>query len=159
MPLLEKLKQMEAEKNANSEAVKQRVQAWKSAIDRLFDRIESDFADLKKENLATFVRTDLRITEEATGSYGVKQLRMRVGGRDFIFEPAGLYVIGAAGRVDLYPHGLRNQGYMLLREGETDKWIVAAMEIQQRKYEPLDRQVLERIIENFIETYSNVSRA
>lgn len=162
MALIDKLKKMEEEKKATAETVRARVELWKGAVKRLLDRIEQDFDDLKREGLAQFTRESIRLTEDYTGSYGTERLRMTVGGGEIVFEPVALYIIGAAGRVDLYPRGLRNHGFMLFRIGDSNDWRISPMEVQpggKRETQPFDRQILEQVIETFIQNFPNVFRS
>jgi hypothetical protein len=153
VPLIDKLKQLEQEKKATAETVRSRVDAWQKSVTALFNRIENEFADLSTAGLASFHRDRIRLTEELSGSYGIEQLRVHVGGRDIFFEPVGLWIIGAAGRVDLYPHGQRHRGYMLLRQSDADGWAITLKEIEpgtKRNFQPLNRETLEQAIEALI---------
>lgn len=115
----------------------ERKQGWLSSIDDLYSDINSWFkpfgADVKIES------QQVELVEEYIGSYGVAEMKIKIGAELVTIRPRGTIIIGGYGRVDMT--GLDGEAMFLLlpkKEGKGNSikncsWFVAT---RSSKYNP-----------------------
>jgi hypothetical protein len=73
-------------------------------------------------------------------------------GRRIMFRPAGVNLVGVAGKIDVQTDRqnpfVKNGIYMIRRRGESGIWQLALAD-EQNHFTPLDRAMLERIFEDY----------
>ncbi|HVC95993.1 MAG TPA: hypothetical protein VND64_20055 [Pirellulales bacterium] len=134
----------------------QRKLEWLADVGRLFANVKQWLAEMRQQGLIQVDdsgTTDLR--EEHLGSYQAPRLEISVPGTEsfkIVFEPVGRYILGARGRVDVYPRGLYGRKYMLILVERDDGQCV--WELWKSKYardkRAFDKQALEDIIEEWL---------
>jgi hypothetical protein len=150
MALREKLREIKQAQSGAATDRKALLSDWRKAVDTLFKRIHNDLSDYEKEGLIAFKTQPLSRSEEQLGDYVVDMLELGMGPHTVIALPVGRFVIGAAGRVDVYRQGRVSEGYMLLRtKPEGDVWSIAKKE-NPLQAEPLTKAALEKMIENLL---------
>ena len=82
-----------------------RRDAYLTAVDDLYRRIEAMLAQPVRQGDATLRREPRQITENYLGTYDVHDLILEVGNEHVRFVPRGRNIVGAAGRVDVLGDG------------------------------------------------------
>jgi hypothetical protein len=70
----------------------------------------------KPEALVTLKRTGAQISEHGE-TYTAPGLVMEFGDEGIVFDPIGAMIVGAMGRVDVYPRGSRSRAVMFILAG------------------------------------------
>jgi hypothetical protein len=104
----------------------QRKKEWLQDIERLYSGIEGWLSDLIKDKFISIRYDKTTISEELLGAYEVDVLRIIFfNGQTVTLTPKGLYVIGAAGRIDIK---IGSEVIMLVRTGDNLQWTFAKRE-------------------------------
>ncbi|MCB9773047.1 MAG: hypothetical protein H6750_01815 [Nitrospiraceae bacterium] len=104
----------------NPEERAQRQEAWLSALNKLFAKIQSWLAEAEKENLIETSIHRVNHIEESLGTLQVPRLTLKVDHKTITLKPIGATIIGADGRVDM----VTTKGtFMFLYLADQDKWV------------------------------------
>jgi hypothetical protein len=133
---------------------------WLSEIESLYTEVKTWLAGFRDEGLIELDDSQqVHISEPYIGDYDAPKLIVVFPGDEsieIIFEPVGRNVVGALGRIDVYPRGMYGEKYMLIlvrREEGPPIW-----EAWKSKYSPgkrpFDKGVLEEIIEAWLNTFA-----
>jgi hypothetical protein len=147
MNLEEKLKRI-AEghyQKVDWESVKQE---WISRVHGLYDEIREWLKPLEDKEYLKIERNPLVITEEMLGPYEIDSMEIIAGETTVVLEPVGRQVLGAMGRVDLFPRGYRIDGLMLLYVEYLDSrphWEVRQSNLSGLRKD-LTKEVFEQIL-------------
>lgn len=166
MSLRETLEQMGRSDKETAQKVRETLKQWREvAIPGLFEQVKEMLSDLIVDGLITVapLRAEPR-SEQLTGPYSIDVLDLGIRGRTITFSPVARYVVGSAGRVDLFARGGLGARYLLLRAVDDatgkDHWgIVSEKERQESKKGPrfpgrlpeLSRSTLENAIQNLLQ--------
>lgn len=97
---------------------KDQIQKWNLEIQKLYSQVEIWLKTSLQKNYVTLDKKPIQLEEEGPGKYTVESLEILVGKGKIIFEPIGMFIIGARGRVDILgPYGKKE---MLLLLGENE---------------------------------------
>jgi hypothetical protein len=105
---------------AGSERGDERKEKWLQSLDRLYLRLEGYLEPYIKGGSIRLERENTTLREEVIGPYRAPKLRIWIVNTWVDIVPAGTYVMGAVGRVEV--RGIRGSRAMVQREW--DKWII-----------------------------------
>ncbi len=152
MTLREFLKEKAHEKT--SREMRERREEWVAAMERFMAQLRGWLEEVNTDNVLDVVHEEVEKREEGLGKYLVPSLRIELGARTVMIEPAGRNSIGfllpgdvfrrADGRVDIRGGGRRYYLYRVCEEG-TERWF-ATDEETDRHAVPFDREKFEAII-------------
>jgi hypothetical protein len=152
---LEKINKVSSLENVDIEKVKQE---WFDRVNTLYTQTKDWFKSYITDGLFVIVEKDKKINEEHLGSYTIIQLEYEFGEHSLVFEPMGRNILGAWGRIDVYLRGSKSDRYMLILLGEkfdSADWILSSFQDKSIRI-PLNKENLEKIIENWIDTNSPI---
>lgn len=137
--LLEK-KKHEIEKNSTSS--KRRLSRWRMALFELDVKLSKWLEAPIKKQVVTLAKSPKSIVEELLGPYTVNAWTVTIGGRKVVFDPAGTYVVGAYGRVDVLGPAAK---FKLIREKDDGHWSLVDPS-DPRVATPLTKEIFEKIL-------------
>jgi hypothetical protein len=105
---------------ASTERGDERKEKWLRSLERLYSRLEGYLEPYVKDGSIRLERDKIILREELIGTYTAPTLRMWIADTWVEIVPAGTFVGGAVGRVDL--SGIKRSRSMVQREW--DKWII-----------------------------------
>jgi hypothetical protein len=149
MALEEKLKRL-SEKASEDKALSERFRSeWIAAVNALYEEIEGWLQPWMDKGYLKTARTALPKYEEPLGDYEIDGLEITAGDETVVFEPYGMNVIRALGRIDVYLRGFKLDAQMLLLLEDTTgrrRW-----ELWKDKYSgskcPFEKACLERLLD------------
>ncbi|HUY87431.1 MAG TPA: hypothetical protein VMV10_01725 [Pirellulales bacterium] len=154
MSLKDRLKEVQ-ESHREDVDWEQRKDEWVNNVNRLYHEVKEWLDGLKNEDLMSFDTHSVVRSEPMIGDYQIPQLILALPKEpsiEIVFDPIGRNVVGALGRVDVYPRGLYGQKYMLILVDRANAGTV--WELWKSKYardrRPFDKQALEEIIEEWL---------
>ena len=74
---------------------------WLRYVDQFYAQIEHYFKDFKEKGDVVLHYREKTMREDFAGEYIVRQLEAKIKNRVVLFDPVGLNVIGAKGRIDM----------------------------------------------------------
>lgn len=156
MDLKEKLKLLSEKKKNHNELLNAKV-AFMEQVDQLYNRVLDEwFCEYIDEGYIHYEYEQIVLFEEHIGEYKVNQLSLIVEeGPVIIFEPVGINIIGAHGRIDLYISGKKYDKFMLLllqNENEEYYWELWKSNRKKDQY-IFDESLFEKIIDNWLEDW------
>lgn len=106
----------------NPQEAQREIADWTASVEALFQQVQQWIAEERPEWQLEFSTAD--VTEESLGRYVIQVMEINARNGRLIFEPVGLDVFGARGRIDFYawPSLYR---VMLLRSSAPSKdWVI-----------------------------------
>jgi hypothetical protein len=98
---------------------KNQIQKWNQEIQKLYTQVEQWLKSSIQKKYVTVEKKPIVLEEENLGKYNVESLEIHIGKGKIIFEPIGMLIIGARGRIDVTgPYG-RKEMLLLLGDNET----------------------------------------
>ena len=92
-----------------------RITRWTVAVAELYADIERWLSEYAADGLMVSRRETITVEESPVGTYGIERLEFDLpAGRTLVFNPVGLDVIAADGRVDVYVQGALSEGASLI---------------------------------------------
>jgi len=151
MSLEEKLRQI-AERPEKETADWEVVKAeWIAAVDKLYHDIEDWFGEYLQKDYMKVVRTPIRLQEEYLGEYDIDMLEIVIGETIVSLEPVARLVIGARGRIDVFPRGYRDDALFLIHVERVDGKVV--WELRQRKDRGYRKDFTKTVFEELLESW------
>jgi len=101
-------------------------QKWLLSVNELYATIEDWLSHLTNDHIVKISYDTITLDEYYLNPYSVRQLNLLVGYESVRFEPKGMIVVNAAGRIDM----IGDDGTLKLlfrSDNETDKlqWVIA----------------------------------
>jgi hypothetical protein len=119
---------------------------WIRSVEGLYDVVEGMLGESIASNDVAVRRVATQVTEELVGTYSIPVLELTIGNERVEFQPKGLTVIGASGRVDLL--GGRDRITLVLdRQAMQDSWHIVLQRVPKLKTAPLDQDSLQHALE------------
>ena len=116
-----------------------RKRAWIDAVNRLYDRITTEYlADPVEEGNVLVSRPEKTIVEDFIGPYEIPELVLQVGDERAVLSPKGRNIVGASGRIDL----IGEMGERTLVLQPDDRWGIVVARTPALKVAPLDETSL-----------------
>ena len=78
------------------------VQAWCEDIGRVYEQIRAALASYENKSLAKISFDRVEATEELLGTQSYTRMNVIIVGRRIVVAPVGRFVVGGAGRIDMY---------------------------------------------------------
>jgi hypothetical protein len=122
-------------------------EAWVRSVENLYARIEDILREAIDSRDVAVRRIDTQVTENFIGTYSIPVLEITIGKERVEFQPKGVTIIGASGRVDLL--GERDR-VTLLRDEEEDAnsgWTVILQRVPRLQTAPFGRESLRYALE------------
>jgi len=92
-----------------------RIGRWTGAVAELYDQIEGWLSEYIRDGLMVARREKVALEESVVGGYDIERLEFDLpAGRVLVFDPVGLDILDAEGRLDMYVLGARSEGASLL---------------------------------------------
>ena len=110
------LKKASEEKNTIDWKAKQKK--WLAEVDNLYKLVNKWLAPFVEKKYVNIEREVSQLVEDFVGPYAAHKLICTVGKNKIVFQPIGMNIIAARGRVDIL--GPRGQKIMLLLLGENE---------------------------------------
>ena len=119
---LEKLKEQQNKQREAERKAPQIIEEWQRSVDQLFSGIRGYLSEYETGGLMVFSDQMITLSEEALGSYQIKEMDIQSGGTVVEVKPVGRIILGATGRVDMHVKGktLEDDSVILLRAPEKD---------------------------------------
>jgi len=153
MSLKEKLQKLNESAPITNSDWQKKKDDWQKQIEAVLKATKEWFKPYIESNLFQLKETKKDITEEFIGTYTVNQLEFEFGSFRLVFEPVGLNIIGAMGRIDVFFRGNKTDKYILIlletKEGEA-KWFIAPFKDKTLRVEYTNANI-ESIIETWID--------
>lgn len=119
---------------------------WIRSVASLYGVVESMLQQSVASNDVSIRKFDTQVTEELVGTYSIPVLELTIGNERVEFQPKGLTVIGASGRVDIL--GARDRITLLQdHPEETSSWSVVLQRVPQFRTAPLSQESLKYALE------------
>lgn len=119
---------------------------WVRSVQNLYEVVENLLGKPIASKDITTRKFDEQVTEDLVGSYSIPHLEIAVGNERVEFQPKGVRVIGASGRVDL--RGERDTVTLLRdREEVNSGWTVVLQRVPSLKTAPLNPDSLQYALE------------
>ncbi len=101
-------------------------QRWLLSVNELYATIEGWLSHLTSDHIVKMSYDTITLDEYYLNPYLIRQLNLLVGYENVQFEPKGMIVVNAAGRIDM----IGDDGtlkLLLTKDDETDKlqWVIA----------------------------------
>lgn len=158
MDFKEKLAQL-AERNKNREKqLEDEKQTWISEVNRLYEEIKNWLSESVERGHVSFEYSDLTHFEFEEFFENISIMELNLGGGPWIvFEPTGINIIGAFGKIDLYMRGYKEEKVMLLLV-ENDKnslqWELWKSNKNRDRF-LFDRNIFEKLMSEWIDKVSD----
>lgn len=153
MSLKTKLQKLNGYKSANTIDWEKIKTDWQAEIETTLNETKIWFQSYIESELFRVVETEKSITEEYLGTYKVKQLEYEFGTFRLVFEPMGINIMGAMGRIDVYLRGRKTDKYILVlletKEGQS-KWFLSSFKDKSIRI-VFNKSNLEKLIEDWID--------
>ena len=153
MSLRDKLKRLKDDEAASCIDWEMKKNNWINSVRQLYDTIMNWFADLEKGGFVRFAQIEDEHSEEHIGPYKINLLTMDFSKRKLVLQPVGTNIIGAHGRVDMFPQGFRDQGVMLIlfraHTEPKERWEIW-LDKSSKNAKSLTKENLESLIEGWL---------
>jgi hypothetical protein len=124
---------------------------WIQRLDTLFQTIQSWLDPLVKKGHVSLRLGRIGLEEEPFGPYLVPWLRITFyNGRAIELKPAGWFVVGAKGRVDM---DIGTRDVKIVGGEKKDEWDIAANGGFQQGRIPLTRENFEQLVAEFVSSF------
>jgi hypothetical protein len=152
MSLEQKLRQIAAQHEMGPPNWPQRKEQFRDALKQLYALIEEWLGEYRSQGLLNIYRYDKGIFEEYLGEYDVECLEISIGEITIVLEPVGTHIIGAYGRVDVFPRGYKDDAQLLLLLQHQDglvHWELWKSKDRGARQE-LSKGVFERLLDDWL---------
>ena len=140
--LAKKLEEQRKQQGTNRlDAEKQKTE-WLANLQDLLGQIRQWLDPLSVKELVTIVDGQMELDEPLVGRYSAPALTIRGQGWSVDVRPAGRFIIGARGRVDLVC-GARSLMLLLMKDG----WVTAVRKDRGFDYHPLSEEAFAEVVE------------
>ncbi|RVU15335.1 hypothetical protein [Methylobacterium oryzihabitans] len=161
MALLDTLRSVRDRTRAEREAESDRPQIiarWQSDVAALYDEIHGWLLDYERDGYLTVSTQEIHLREEPLGLYTLDAMLIHVDDLAVRLQPAGRYVLGATGRIDMFRQGrsARDERVLLVRQAtpEGERWMLRPPAGPRTGaasgLEPLDRASFEAAFESLL---------
>jgi len=129
---------------------------WLDQLQKLYGQIELWLRPLVTQELVFVDRGDVQITEEHLGSYIAPALILEFGEEEesvIVLRPRGTVIVGARGRVDVYPRGNPQRKSVLTLNNDTQSpsWSIrTTFPVPLGQPAALDQRTFETIVEQLL---------
>lgn len=135
-------KKEEMKQQNNKEEI---LQEWLNALENFMSQIKIWLSDAQEEGLQ-IIEEKVEIAEEKLGKYKAPALILRFHQYTIYIEPAGRFVIGGRGRVDIRNSWVR---YKIIRKGPDEEWFLFP-EKKDREIEKFDKELFTEFIKKLM---------
>lgn len=94
-----------------------RLAKWRGAVRDLYQLVQRNLEEYIRNGLLVVQMNRIERSEDFIGGYEIDELHLIAGPAVVVFSPIGTYIVGAAGRVDIYRRGYADNRYLLLWKG------------------------------------------
>ena len=138
------LRSRQDEAQAESASLEARKTEWLAALRELYATIRAWLAEPLSLNLSTIREEPIELSEYKLGSYETTKLVLKTGQDTVQIEPAGAFIIGARGRVDVKTTGAS----LKLILNDENEWGI--LEASRTSAKQLDEKTFLRALQNLL---------
>lgn len=121
-----------------------RLKTWAGAVDALFEQIKRWTAEAERAGFLKVERDEIELKEEGVEPYRLPRIFLRTDDAKITFEPKGMRIVGADGRIDIDGRG--SLRHLFLRNGS---WYLE-VERPAPKWEPLDERLFDEVLREIL---------
>ncbi|MCP4104247.1 MAG: hypothetical protein GY749_01705 [Desulfobacteraceae bacterium] len=161
MEFEEKLAKLAKINKDRSDQLERNKNIWIQEVNNLYKNIGNWFAEYIKKGYMSVDYDNLQVAECEEFLMNTQIMRLNLGGEQgpsVIFEPTGINIVGAMGKIDLYYRGHKDEGVFLLlfENGEKFHWEIWKSRKQQEDIMKFNEETLKKMIDEWLEKWIEI---